>query len=339
MHGSQLNEFITVHTLPSYRTLQFNKAVYQDYIASFDALSTWPKDLRESLKQDVAFSTLTSIKEQTSEDTKTIKIVFERTSDGRRFETVLMRHDDGRNTVCVSSMIGCPVGCTFCATGSMGFLGNLSASEIVDQVLHIARLLKKENQTVTNIVFMGMGEPLLNLDAVEDAIAVFTSPEKMGMSDRRITISTSGITNKLQELFQHGYKGRLALSLHAPTQTLREQIMPIAKKYPLPELLREISGYAKHMNKRVSYEYILIDGVNDTVSCARQLVRIMDPKLSHINLIPYNPVVGVSYTRSSNFSIYAFAAVLEKYHIQHTIRVTMGDDIKAACGQLAGMTA
>ena len=336
MHGLQINEFITVHTLPKYRTRQFHKAVYQEYITCFDALSTWPKDLRELLKQKVAFSTLTSIKEQTSEDTKTVKIVFERISDAKRFETVLMRHDDGRNTVCVSSMIGCPVGCLFCATGSMGFIGNLTASEIVDQVLHIARLLKKENQTVTNIVFMGMGEPLLNLTAVEEAIAVFTNPEKMGMSDRRITISTSGITNKLQELFQHGYKGKLALSLHAPTQALRERIMPIAKKYPLPELLHEISEYAKRTNKRVSYEYILIDGVNDSLTCARELASIMDPKLSHINLIPYNPVAGVSYTRSSTPSIYAFANVLEKYHIQHTIRVTMGDDIKAACGQLAG---
>ena len=336
MHGLQLNEFITTHALPRYRTLQFNKAIYKEYITCFDELSTWPKDLRESLKQKVVFSTLTSIKEQTSEDTKTIKIVFERISDAKRFETVLMRHDDGRNTVCVSSMIGCPVGCTFCATGSMGFMGNLTASEIVDQVLYVARLLKKENQTVTNIVFMGMGEPLLNLGAVEDAIATFTNPEKMGMSDRRITISTSGITDALQKLFQHGYKGRLALSLHAPNQELRQQIMPIAKKYPLPELLTELSLYAKRTNKRVSYEYILIDGVNDTTSCAQQLVSIMDPKLSHINLIPYNPVAGVSYIRSSLSSIYAFAAVLEKYHIQHTIRVTMGDDIKAACGQLAG---
>ncbi len=339
MDGLKINEFITVHALPKYRTRQFNKAIYQDFISSFDALSTWSKELRESLKKDVVFSTLTCIKEQTSADAKTIKIVFERTTDRKQFETVLMKHDDGRNTVCVSSMIGCPVGCTFCATGKMGFLGNLTASEIVDQVLYIARLLKKENQTVTNIVFMGMGEPLLNLTAVEEAIAVFTSPEKMGMSDRRITISTSGITNKLQELFLHGYKGRLAVSLHAPTQTMREQIMPIAKKYPLPELLREISEYAKRTNKRVSYEYVLIDGINDTVSCARQLANIMDPKLSHINLIPYNPVAGVSYTRSSNSSIYAFAGVLEKYHIQHTIRVTMGDDIKAACGQLASTSA
>lgn len=332
----EIQEFITKNALPKYRAKQFYKAIYQDFISDFDELSTWSKELRELVKQDVVFSTLLSKKEQSSEDAKTIKIVFERISDKKRFETVLMRHDDGRNTVCVSSMIGCPVGCTFCATGNMGFIGNLTASEIVDQVLHIARFLKKEKQTVTNIVFMGMGEPLLNLSAVEEAIFIFTSPEKMGMSDRRITISTSGITNKLQELFQHGYKGRLALSLHAPTQTLREHIMPMAKKYPLPELLTEISNYAKHTNKRVSYEYILIDGVNDTPSCARELVHILDPKLSHINLIPYNPVARVAYTRSSNLSIHAFAGVLEKHHMQHTIRVTMGDDIQAACGQLAG---
>lgn len=336
MDPSHITEFITSQALPAYRADQFNKAYYQDFITSFDACSTWSKELRDLLNQHVIFSTLRGIKEQASKDGQTMKIVFERNSDHRRFETVLMRHVDGRNTVCVSSMIGCPVGCSFCATGKMGFLGNLTTNEIVDQVLHVARMLKKEQQTITNIVFMGMGEPLLNLSAVEGAMQIFTDPKKMGMSERRITISTSGITDKLQELLKHGYTGRLALSLHAPHQILREQIMPIAKKYPLPDLLEVLRQFAKTTNKRVSYEYILIDGVNDSTLCADELAALMDPKLSHINLIPYNPVAGVPYKKSSLSSIYAFAGILEKHHIQHTIRVTMGDDIKAACGQLAG---
>jgi len=336
MEPSRILEFIASHKLPNYRAAQFNKAFYQEYLTSFDECTTWSKELRALLKQDIIFSTLTVVTEQKSKDGQTMKIVFERNVDHKRFETVLMRHEDGRNTVCVSCMIGCPVGCIFCATGKMGFLGNLTATEIVDQVLTIARMLKKENQTITNIVFMGMGEPLLNLSAVEGAIQIFTDPNKMGMSERRITISTSGITDKLQELLKHGYTGRLALSLHAPDQTLREQIMPIAKKYPLSQLLAVFKQFAIQTNKRVSYEYILIDGINDAMTCAEQLATLMDPKLSHINLIPYNPVAGVSYTRSSLASIHAFAAVLEKQHIQHTIRVTMGDDIAAACGQLVG---
>jgi 23S rRNA (adenine2503-C2)-methyltransferase len=330
-----IDVFATTHGLPKYRITQFNTAYYQELIPSFDVLSTWSKELRDALFKEIPFSTLTMVKEQKSSDGGTVKYLFARASDKKQFETVLMRHTDGRNTVCVSCMIGCPVRCTFCATGTMGFLGNLTAQEIVDQVLHIARFLKTENQTVTNVVFMGMGEPLLNLEAVEKAIEILTDPSKMAMSERRITVSTSGITDQLKKLLAVGYKGRLALSLHAPNQKLREQLMPIAKKYPLNELLDVFAQYAEKTNKRVSYEYILIDGLNDTKACAEELASLMDPRLSHINLIPYNPIVGMSYKRSQLSAIHAFAAILEAHHIQHTIRVTMGDDIQAACGQLA----
>lgn len=330
-----IDVFVKNHAVPSYRTEQFNTAFYQELIPSFDELSTWSKELRETLKQEMPFSSIDVMLDQHSQDSSTVKYLFRRVSDGKQFETVLMRHDDGRNTVCVSSMIGCPVGCAFCATGTMGFLGNLTGAEIIDQVLYIARMLKREKQSVTNIVFMGMGEPLLNLDAVTQAIAVFTDPEKMGMSERRITISTSGITDQLKKLLKDGYKGRLALSLHAPNQALREKLMPITKKYPLRDLLDVFTTYAQETNKRVSYEYMLIDGVNDTEQCAIQLSLLMDPKLSHVNLIPYNPVNGVPYRRSPMSAIHAFADILDNHHIQHTIRVTMGDDIAAACGQLA----
>jgi 23S rRNA (adenine2503-C2)-methyltransferase len=332
---TMIDDFAKIHALQSYRIAQFHTAFYQELICSFDELSTWSKELREDLKKEIPFSTLTALRVLQSKDTGTMKFLFERRRDKKQFETVLMRHDDGRNTVCVSSMIGCPVGCLFCATGKMGFLGNLEAQEIVDQVLHIARLLKKENQSVSNVVYMGMGEPLLNLEEVEKSIEVFTNPSKMAMSERRITISTSGITDKLKMLLAHGYKGRLALSLHAPDQTLREKLMPIAKKYPLKELLEVCHQYAHTSNKRVSYEYVLISGVNDTKEYAEKLVKLMDPRLSHVNLIPLNPIAGVLLKRSMAPAIHAFAAILERHHIQHTIRVTMGDDIAAACGQLA----
>ncbi len=325
------------HRLPSFRIKQFNLAYYKDFIVSFDELTTWPKELREKLKKTVPFSTITAIKEIESADHGTEKVLFSRISDGKLFESVIMRHKDGRNTICVSCMIGCPVRCVFCATGKMKFIGNLTAKEIVDQVLHFARILKKQKQTITNIVFMGMGEPLLNLKEVMSAIRILNSQEFMGFGIRRITISTSGVTPKIYELMKLGYKGRLALSLHAPNQKLREKLMPIAKTYPLPELISTVKAFATRTQLRVSYEYILIDGVNDLPEHARSLVNLIGEKnneLVHVNLIPYNPVIGVPFKRSSLKSIYAFAKILTDYGISNTFRVTMGDDIKAACGQL-----
>lgn len=329
--------FIKEHLLPSFRIKQFNLAYYKDFIASFDELTTWPKELREKLKKTVSFSTITPIKEIESADYGTGKVLFSRISDGKLFESVIMKHKDGRNTVCVSCMIGCPVRCVFCATGKMKFVGNLTAREIVDQVLFFARILKQQKQSITNIVFMGMGEPLLNLEQVMAAVKILNNKEFMGFGIRRITISTSGITPKIYELIKLGYKGRLALSLHAPEQNLRESLIPIAKRYPLPELISAMKAFATQTQLRISYEYILINGINDQPDQARALVNLVgknNSDLVHINLIPYNPVTGVSFKRSSLKSIHAFTKILTDYGISNTSRVTMGDDIKAACGQL-----
>jgi 23S rRNA (adenine2503-C2)-methyltransferase len=184
-------------------------------------------------------------------------------------------------------------------------------------------------------VFMGMGEPLLNLEHVLNAIETMTNMAKMGMSVRRITISTSGIMPQLHRLIASGYKGRLALSLHAPTQHLREQLMPIAKRNPLSGILGELHDFAKITNKRVSYEYILINGLNDKPQHARELHNLLGNTLTHLNLIPYNPVTDISYRRSSPEHIRAFTSILTKCHMNFTLRVTMGDEIQAACGQLA----
>jgi len=236
-------------------------------------------------------------------------------------------------------MIGCPLGCIFCATGKMKFIGNLSSREIVDQVLHFARILKKEKQTITNIVFMGMGEPLLNFEQVMESIKILNDPKRFGFGIRRITISTSGITSQIYELLKSDYKGRLALSLHAPSQKLRESLMPIAKTNPLPELISVVKKFANRTQLRISYEYILIHGVNDQPEHADSLVELIggvDSDFVHINLIPYNPVTGLSFKRSSLSSAHTFAQILTDSGIQNTFRVTMGDDIQAACGQLAG---
>jgi 23S rRNA (adenine2503-C2)-methyltransferase len=327
-------EWVDAHKLPKYRINQFNQAFYREYISTFDELTTWPIDLRKELASEIPFSTINDIQKFVSKDGNVMKILFSRISDRKSFESVLMRHDDGRNTVCVSSMIGCPAGCTFCATGRMGYWGNLTPSEIIDQILFFARLLKTQNETISNIVFMGMGEPLLNLANVNESIKVITSPEMMAMSMRRITISTSGITSNLRSLIASGFRGRLALSLHAPNQKLRETLMPIARKYPLPVLIAELKGYADMTNKRVSYEYALIDGINDKPEHAKDLYQLLGTNLTHLNLIPYNPVSGVLYKRSTPSSIRIFTEILKKYRMNYTLRVTMGDDIQAACGQL-----
>lgn len=332
-----ISDFIQKQQLPAYREKQFFQAFYKEYISSFDELTTWPKILREQLKNDVPFSTLTPLQSSSSTDTTTEKVVFQR-ADKSLLETVLMRHENDRNTICVSCMVGCPVGCTFCATGKMGFVGNLTAQEIVDQVLYLARILKKENKTITNIVFMGMGEPLMNINEVMGAISILTDPKKMGLSARRILLSTSGLTPMIRALPTLGYAGRLALSLHAPNQTLRETIMPIAKRFPLPELMDALRFFSETTKQRVSCEYILIKDWNDQPSHARELATLVSEMNVHINLIPYNPVPGVAYERPSLSVIHRFSSLLTKAGIQNTCRVTMGDDIQAACGQLATRT-
>jgi 23S rRNA (adenine2503-C2)-methyltransferase len=331
-----IEDFIKQNNLPSFRVKQFNHAFYKEYINSFNDLTTWPKDLREKLNKTVSFSSITPKKEISSTNKDTTKVLFSRKSDNNLFESVLMRYKDDRNSVCVSSMIGCPVKCTFCATGKMKIIKNLKAEEIVDQVLYFARILKKENKVVTNIVFMGMGEPLLNLDEVMKAINILNDPELCGFGIRRITISTSGITPKIYELIKNGYKGRLALSLHAPNQKLREKLMPIAKNYPLNEVLTAISEYVKRTQLRVSYEYILIDGLNDRSLLAQELANLLreHKNMAHVNLIPFNPISGINYKKSTLESIHNFSKILTENGISNTFRVTMGDDIKAACGQL-----
>ncbi|MEI7579664.1 MAG: 23S rRNA (adenine(2503)-C(2))-methyltransferase RlmN [bacterium] len=329
--------FIQNHHLPNFRLKQLDQHFYQKLCQNFNEITTLPLDLRTKLSQEVEFSSLKLIKKLISEKQDTRKYLFARTTDQKLIETVLMLHQDGRNTICVSCMIGCPVGCTFCATGQMGFQGNLLAKEIVDQVLIIARELKAEDKIISNIVFMGMGEPLLNLKEVWQANQIFTSPEYMALSTSRITISTSGYAKQLEELTKLGYRGKLAISLHTAEQKKREQIMPIvAKSNPLPKLFKAIASFENITNKRITYEYILIKDFNDAAEAAEKLVKILQGRLAHVNLIPYNEVKGVAYQKSTRNRIFAFSEYLTRYHINNTIRVTMGADVNAACGQLAG---
>lgn len=328
-------EFIQKHELPGYRLRQLNQAFFKDLITSWDQLHTWPKALRAKLAEELSFFSLNEDRKFVSKREDTVKVLFRRKKDDQRIETVLMKHDDGRNTVCVSCMVGCPVNCQFCATGKMGFGGSLTAQEIVDQVMYFQRELAADDQRVTNVVFMGMGEPMLNLPEVQKAINTLTDADQLGLGARRITISTSGYIPQFKKLVADGFRGRVAISLHAPNQELRARLMPVAKLFPLDKLMAALDDYVALTNKRITYEYIMIRNVNDQVEHAQQLVELFANRLAHINLIPYNPIKEESFERSLPEQIRKFTRVLGEYGINYTIRVTMGDDVNAACGQLA----
>lgn len=339
----KIKQFLEKHRQPAYRLEQFYHHYYQRFVSSFDEITTFSKDLRTQMKEELKFSRLELDQLIESPQGSTIKALFTvKRSAAKKFkkklktETVLIKHRNGRNTLCVSCMVGCPVGCTFCATGQMGFKLKLTAAEIVDQVLFFAQRLKEKSEKLTNIVYMGMGEPLLNLAEVEESIETIIDPKKMGLSQRRLTVSTAGYPEQIKKLVDDGYDQlQLAISLHAPEQKLREKIMPIAKIHQLDQLFAAIDYYVNQCNKLVSYEYILLKEINDQPRHAEQLAELLKDRLAHVNLIPYNPVAGVAYQAPSRAEIKEFAQILENEGVPNSIRVTMGAEINAACGQLA----
>jgi 23S rRNA (adenine2503-C2)-methyltransferase len=292
--------------------------------AGYDAMTNVPRALRDALDADVPFSTLAPETEQRSRD-GTVKTLF-RTHDAHPVEAVLMRYKDGRRSLCLSSQSGCPLTCTFCATGSMAFGRNLTASEILDQALHFRRVSE-----VDHAVFMGMGEPMLNLDEV---LAAARRLPALGITHRRTTISTvgwlPGLTRFVDEVDE---PIRLALSLHAPTEQLRSAIMPVNERYPLADVVAECRRHAARVNRRVFVEYVMLADVNDSVEHAATLGELLGPDDFKVNLIPYNPT-GM-YDGSSRERIAAFRAELAAWRVPVTVRLTRGRDIEAACGQLA----
>jgi 23S rRNA (adenine2503-C2)-methyltransferase len=293
-------------------------------VDGYDRMTNLPRGLRERLARDVPFSTLAVEREAESRD-GTVKALF-RTHDGHPVEAVLMRYRDGRRSLCLSSQSGCPLTCTFCATGQMRFGRNLTASEILDQALHFRRI-----EPVDHGVFMGMGEPMLNLDAVVDAARRLPD---LGITHRRTTVSTVGWLPGLRRFVDEvGAPIRLALSLHAPTDELRSELMPVNDRYPLGDVLAECRRYHELRRRKVFVEYVMLRGVNDRVEQARALADVLDSKVFKVNLIPYNPT-GI-YECSSRKAIAAFKGVLDHARLPATVRMTRGRDIAAACGQLA----
>jgi 23S rRNA (adenine2503-C2)-methyltransferase len=292
--------------------------------AGYDEMTNLPARLREELAAAVPFSSLTLRDDAHARD-GTIKALFH-TADGHPVEAVLMRYRDGRRSVCVSSQSGCPLTCTFCATGAMRFGRNLTASEILDQVLHFRRL-----EPVDHLVFMGMGEPMLNVDHVLGAARRLPD---VGITHRRTTISTvgwlPGLTRFVDEVEE---PIRLALSLHSANPLLRSELMPVNDRYPLPDVLAECRRYFELRRRKVFVEYVMLAGVNDAPEHARELTELLDRDVFKVNLIPYNPT-GM-FDGSSRETIAAFKAVLDAARLPSTVRLTRGRDIAAACGQLA----
>jgi 23S rRNA (adenine2503-C2)-methyltransferase len=292
--------------------------------SGYTAMTNVPAGLRDELEREVPFSTLELEREATSRD-GTLKALF-RTAEGHAVEAVLMRYRDGRRSLCLSSQSGCPLTCTFCATGQMRFARNLTASEILDQALYFRRL-----ENVDHAVFMGMGEPMLNFEAVVEAARKLPD---LGITHRRTTVSTVGWLPGLRRFVDEVEEPvRLALSLHAADDDLRSELMPVNERYPLADVLAECRRYFELRRRKVFVEYVMLRGVNDRVEQAQALVEVLDPSIFKVNLIPYNPT-GM-YDGSSPKAIAAFKDVLDRARVPATVRLTRGRDIAAACGQLA----
>jgi 23S rRNA (adenine2503-C2)-methyltransferase len=290
----------------------------------YAAMTNLPRALRDDLARDVPFSTLEVVHQAESRD-GTVKALF-RTHEGHPVEAVLMRYRDGRRSLCLSSQSGCPLTCTFCATGRMRFGRNLTASEILDQALHFRRI-----EPIDHAVFMGMGEPMLNVEAVLEAARGLPD---LGITHRRTTVSTVGWLPGLRRFVDEVEQPiRLALSLHAPTDELRSELMPVNDRHPLRDVLDECRRYFELRRRKVFVEYVLLRGVNDRVEQGSALAALLDPSVFKVNLIPYNPT-GM-YQGSSRKAIAAFKGVLDSARLPATVRLTRGRDIAAACGQLA----
>jgi 23S rRNA (adenine2503-C2)-methyltransferase len=321
-----LDETLTAAGEPAFRARQVWSWTARG-ATGYEQMTDVPAALRSRLVEAVPFSSLEPVREAHASD-GTVKALFH-THDGRAVEAVLMRYRDGRRSVCVSSQSGCPLTCTFCATGSMKFGRNLTASEILDQVLHFRRI-----EPVDHLVFMGMGEPMMNLGHV---LAAARRLPDVGITHRRTTVSTVGWVPGIQQLTESDMPIRLAFSLHAPGDELRSQIMPVNERYPVAQVLAACEAYYARRRRKVFIEYVMLAGVNDTYRQAAALAELLDPRIYKVNLIPYNPT-GM-YDGSSPGAIAAFKAVLEEHGLRATVRLTRGRDIDAACGQLAAKAA
>jgi 23S rRNA (adenine2503-C2)-methyltransferase len=339
---AQLRELLTSWGEPSFRADQVWGWLYRSLVSDFNQMRNLPKELRARLGKAAYLQTLTPLVESVSADGLTRKVLFA-LRDGETIESVFMRYER-RHTVCVSTQVGCPIGCPFCATGQSGFARNLTAGEMVEQVLYFARQLdgdqgrrtKDEGSGISNVVLMGMGEPLLNYEATWQAIETLNDAMGFGLGARRITLSTVGVVPGIQRLSREKLQVGLAVSLHAPTDRLRDKLVPLNRRYPLRQLMAACRDYGQHTGRRITFEYALMEGINDSLEQAQRLGRLLGELTCHVNLIPLNPTVGSPYQPSSRKRALAFQRELERQKIPTTMRVGRGIDIQAGCGQLRG---
>jgi 23S rRNA (adenine2503-C2)-methyltransferase len=324
---------------PRYRAKQVMRWIHQRGVSDFEAMTDLSKKLREKLQELATIPSLRLRRSSESQSQDTQKLLFE-LPHGGEVESVRMHYLEemgpGRVAVCISSQVGCAMGCSFCASGVMGLKRHLSTWEIVDQVLQIQNSIRERGERVANVVFMGLGEPLHNFDEVMRAVHILNLSEGLGIGMRHLTISTSGLVPQIQQLAETGLPIRLAISLHAVRDSLRSQIMPVNSRYDIATLLEACAAYYRKTGRRVTFEYIMLDGINDSLAEAAELARL----LTHhqigalVNLIPWNPVSGVPFQRSKPQAVRRFQTTVEKAGIRCTVRQEKGADIDAACGQL-----
>jgi 23S rRNA (adenine2503-C2)-methyltransferase len=326
------------HALKPYRLAQLYRAATKELAGSLEAITVLPRDLRAALAaKGFALESVAPVEIQRSSDGQTTKGLF-RLADGNEVEAVLMEHWGQRTTVCISSQAGCAFKCAFCSTGQAGFTRNLSAVEIFDQARYFARELAARGKKITNIVFMGMGEPFHNYDAVMAAVKLLNDPHGFGLGHRHITISTVGLVPQIERFSDEGIQVNLAISLHAPTDERRARIMPVNRRFPIADLMAACAAYAAKTKRKIFFEYVMLEGVNDDDASARALAALMRGRLYHVNLIPYNATPDAPLRGTPEARIRAFAAILDAAGVPTTVRTPMGRDIAAACGQLRAAT-
>ncbi len=329
MNLTELQNFIVQLGEKSFRAKQIFKWLHQKSISSFDELTDISKDLRKKLSEKAKIQKVSILEKFISSEDNTTKYLFQIEND-YIIESVLMRYEYG-NAVCISSQAGCAMGCSFCASAMGGLERNLTAGEMLSQVYEIQKDL---GERISNVVIMGSGEPLCNFDNSLKFLEIINSKDGFEIGHRHITLSTCGIVDKIKKLAKHRLQITLAVSLHAPNDFIRQKIMPVAKKYSIDELIFAAKEYADYTKRRVTFEYALIKGVNDSENCAEELAKRLKGSLCHVNLIPVNDVKERNYIRSSDKTINRFYEILKSLNIETTIRRRLGSDINAACGQL-----
>jgi len=329
--AAELEGWLAEHDAPAYRRKQVWSWLARG-AKGFEQMHDLPKPLRVALGEDLAVTSLKPIATSVADRGLTTKTLYE-LDGGHSVEAVVMRYAE-RTTLCISSQAGCPIGCPFCATGKFPFGRNLKAHEIVEQALDAERLLAAEGRRLSHVVFMGMGEPMANYQAVVDSVRLLADPDLLGISPRRIVVSTSGLIPRIAQLGEEKIPVTLAISLHAARDELRDVLVPINRKYPVHALVDAAQAYGARTGRRVSYEWVMLAGVNDTARDARELGGLLDGRLAHVNLIPFNPVDDTPFHAPDRTSIRAFKEMVQAQGLNVTVRDTRGREADAACGQL-----